>query len=581
MPAAQDDVQASAPALEVTEAEKLNVYDTENVLNAVNELQVTNPDSDAAPNEKSWKTEDQQIVPKNNLPLVFFSLLLATFLAALDQTIVATALPTIVEQLQGGQNYSWVGSAYLLASCALSPFYGRVSDLIGRKPVLFPVIVIFLIGSALCGAAQSMTWLIVCRAIQGIGGGGIFQMVNIIIGDIVPLEKRGTFGGYAGALWGIASIIGPLIGGAFTDHVTWRWCFWVNLPTGGVALVMLFFTLHLNPVKHDKTFRQYVSEFDFAGLILIVGGVVCVLLGFNQSENSWSSPATIALLVVGFVLLACAGCWEAYTTRVPIIPPRLFRTRTTCIILITVFLHGFAFFAGSFYLPVYYQVLGASATRAGIQMLPFSLGSCVVSFCAGFIITAIGDVRQIMWGSYVVLTLGYGLMIMLDEKSSLAVQEVYPLLAGLGLGGLFFPPLIAVQAAMPGKDMATSTATLGLLRQLGSTIGVSIGQAIWSSELRKRIVHIQGFNIDMSSGNLADSIRQVNTLMKYSMKRKVVRAEDAEAAMADVNTKDETALSSPARTIQEEVPEKAGKNDDAGEDEASYGVDHGMIDERT
>ncbi|KAJ3543829.1 hypothetical protein NM688_g5814 [Phlebia brevispora] len=275
--------------------------------------------------EKDWKTEDQQILPKNNLPLVFFSLLLATFLAALDQTIVATALPTIVEQLQGGQDYSWVGSAYLLASCALSPFYGKISDIVGRKTVLYPVIVIFLIGSALCGAAQSMTWLVVCRAIQGIGGGGIFQMVNIIIGDIVPLEKRGTFGGYAGALWGIASIIGPLVGGAFTDHVTWRWCFWVNLPTGGVALVLLFFTLHLNPVKHGKTIRQHVSEFDFLGLLLIVGGVVCVLLGFNQSENAWNSPATIALLVVGGVLIVLAGGWEAYTTRSPIIPPRLFR----------------------------------------------------------------------------------------------------------------------------------------------------------------------------------------------------------------------------------------------------------------
>lgn len=482
--------------------------------------------ADAAPQHgKASKVQDDvQDIPKNNLPLVFFSLLLATFLAALDQTIVATALPTIVAELKGGQNYSWVGSAYLLASAALSSSFGKISDLLGRKFVLYPVIVLFLIGSALCGAAQSMTWLILARALQGIGGGGIFQMVNIVIGDIVPLEKRATFGGYAGALWGIASIIGPLVGGAFTDHVSWRWCFFVNLPTGGIALAFLFFTLHLNPPKHRKTFRQHVSEFDFLGLLLIVSGVVCVLIGFNQSEISWKAPATIALLVVGCVLLVSAACWESYTSRSPIIPPRLFRTRTTAIILFTVFLHGFAFFGASYYLPVYYQVLGASATRAGIQILPYSLGSCVISLIAGFVISSTGAVRPIIWVSYVIMVLGFGLMIMLDEASSLAKQVVFTLLAGLGTGGLFFPPLILMQAAMPVKDMATSTATLGLLRQLGSTVGVSVGQAIWSTELRKKLATIPGVAIDMSSANLADSIRQVNMIEPLSLRRQVQHA---------------------------------------------------------
>ncbi|GJE93247.1 MFS general substrate transporter [Phanerochaete sordida] len=477
----------------------------------------------ATQEKRAW-ADDVQDIPKNNLPLVFFSLLLATFLAALDQTIVATALPTIVAELKGGQNYSWVGSAYLLASAALSSFYGKFSDLVGRKLVLYPVIVIFLVGSALCGAAQSMTWLILARALQGIGGGGIFQMVNIVVGDIVPLEKRATFGGYSGALWGIASIIGPLVGGAFTDHVSWRWCFFVNLPTGGVALACLFFTLHLNPPQHRKSVRAHVAEFDFLGLALIVGGVVCVLIGFNQSEQSWRSPATIALLAVGCALLLAAAVWEGVTTRSPIIPPRLFRTRTTAILLVTVFIHGFAFFGASYYLPVYYQVLGASATRAGIEILPYSLATCAISLVVGFLISATGAVRPVLWGSYIFMTLGFGLMIMLDEASSLARQVIFTFLAGLGTGGLFFPPIILMQAAMPVRDMATSTATLGLLRQLGSTVGVAVGQTIWSTALRKKLALIPGAAVDTSSANLADSIRQINALEPLALRRAVQHA---------------------------------------------------------
>lgn len=480
-------------------------------------------DSPAA-TQRTWLDEEEQVLPRNNIPVVFFALLLTTFLAALDETIVATALPTIVAQLKGGKDYSWVGSAYLLAAAALSPVYGKISDIVGRKAVFYPIVVIFLIGSALCGAAQSMTWLILARALQGIGGGGILQMVNIIIGDIVPLEKRGTFGGYTGALWGIASIVGPLVGGALADHASWRWCFWINLPTGGVALALLVTNLHFNPLQHGKTFKEHVAEFDFLGLILLVGGTVCLLLGFNQSEIGWDSPATIGLLVVGGVMIILAVIWECYTNRSPIIPPRLFKTRTTSVILIAVFFHGFALFTGAFYLPVYYQVQGASATKAGAQMLPFSLGACIISFCTGFLINAIGDVRQIMWASYTMMTLGFGLMITLTEASSIATQVIFPLLAGLGLGGLFYPPIIAMQAAMPLKDMATSTAAVGLLRQLGCTVGVAIGQAIWSSELRERLAGIPVPSLDLSSSALVDNVRLVKNLQPDSLRQAVEHA---------------------------------------------------------
>ncbi|KAF8531472.1 major facilitator superfamily domain-containing protein [Gautieria morchelliformis] len=454
--------------------------------------------------------------------------MMAMFLAGLDQTMqcrsVTTALPTIVAQLGGGKDYAWVGSAYLLASASLNPLYGKLADVMGRKFVFYPAMCLFLLGSALCGAAQTMDWLIVSRAIQGAGFGGIVQMVQIIIADIFSLEDRGKYGGYIGAAFGIATIAGPLIGGALTDHISWRWCFWVNLPTGGAATILLFFFLNLNP-HQGKTFREHVRQFDFVGLLLLVIGITCVLLGFNESGTAWNSPATISLLVVGFVVLVIGGIYEVWTKRSPIIP------------------HGFLSFSyvagdvvhhiyiyipyvqtAAFYLPLYFQVLRASATRAGIQMLSFALAISFTSTGAGHVVARIGDYRPVIWFSWCVSCLGYGLMIMLDDTSSLAEQVIYPLIAGIGIGGLFQPPLVGVQAAMPVKDMATATVTMGLIKTLGATIGVSVGQAIWTSELRRRTVSIPNFGLSIQSGALVDSVRQIQHIQPESLRQEVLHA---------------------------------------------------------
>ena len=476
-----------------------------------------------------WLQQDKHVLPYNNMKIVMPGICLIIGLAALDQTIVSTALPVISQRLDGNSGqYSWVGSAYLLASTSLIPLYGRLSDLTGRKPLLYIATIIFLLGSALCGAAQNMAWLDAARGIQGIGGGGIIALINIIIGDIVSLEERGKYSGWIGGVWGIASVIGPLLGGAFTDagHSGWRWCFFINLPLGAIALTIIFFSLNLNP-RPRLTFREACGEFDFIGLVMVVVAVILLLLGFNYAETkAWNVPETIALLAVGGALLVAFMAWEFQTKKKPIVPPRLVTTRTTSLILVSVLLHAFAFFAATYYLPVYFQaIFGASALMSGVYMLPYALIASILSSVVGFGITKFRAYRPFLWIGWAIMVIGYALMSTLNASSSQAKQEVFIGIAGLGTGFLFQTPLVGLMAAMPHGDLSTTVATMSLVRSLGGTMGIAVAGAVFNTQSRSRLQRIPGFNEAMvSTGAGGQDLTGLRHIQPPELSREIIKA---------------------------------------------------------
>jgi EmrB/QacA subfamily drug resistance transporter len=448
--------------------------------------------------------------------LVIFALCLALFLAALDMTIVTTAIPTIANDFQSSAGYIWIGSAYLLGNASVVPTWGKLSDIFGRKPVLLCSVGIFWIGSLLCAVSTSMSMLIGSRAIQGVGAGGILYLPNVCISDLFSMRQRGMYFGILGLVWAIASAIGPILGGIFASKASWRWCFYINLPFGGMATIILILFLHLHNPRTPMS--QGLRAIDLIGNMLIVAGTLLLLIGldFGGVQFRWST--TICLIVFGIFTLGIFVVYECKIAKYPVLPPRLFHSRTSIATYCLAFTHAFTFMSGSYWLPLYYQgVLGATSLLSGVYLLPYVLALTTMSVSTGFITKKTGIFKLPICLGMIFTTLGFGLFIDLGAHRNLVKIILFQIIAGIGIGPNFQSPLLALQTTVESRDIGAATSSYGFLRQLGTSASVVIGGVVFDNEMQKQQPTLQrelGPDLAslLSSSNAASSVSVVSGL---------------------------------------------------------------------
>ncbi|MGK5531367.1 DHA2 family efflux MFS transporter permease subunit [Streptomyces sp. URMC 129] len=419
---------------------------------------------------------------RGTLWLSLGALLLGLFLAALDQTIVATALPTIVSDLGGLDHLSWVVTAYLLASTAGTPLWGKLGDQYGRKRLFQTAIVIFLIGSALCGLARNMPELIGFRFLQGLGGGGLIVLSMGIVGDLVPPRERGRYQGLFGAVFGATSVFGPLLGGVFVDHLSWRWVFYVNLPVGAVALAVIAGVLRV-PRRGERHVIDYAGTF----LIAAVAACLVVIASLGGTTWAWVSWQTAALAVPAALCLAVYPLVERRAAE-PVLPLSLFAVRTFALCCAIAFVIGFAMFGGMTYLPTFLQVVhGISPTLSGVHLLPMVLGLLLTSTLSGQLISRTGR-----WKLYPVLgtaVTAAGLLLLhgLDRDSGDAGMSVSFAVFGMGIGLVLQVLVLAVQNAVPYADLGVATSGVTFFRSIGAAFGVAAFGTVFTDRLEEKL----------------------------------------------------------------------------------------------
>ena len=416
--------------------------------------------------------------------VIITALMLAMLLAALDQTIVSTALPKIASDLHGLSKYSWVATSYLLTSAIATPLYGKISDMFGRKKIFQSAIIIFLIGSALCGISQNIDQLIFFRGLQGIGAGGLMTLVFAIIGDIVPPRQRGKYQGYFGAVFATSSVAGPLLGGFFTDHLSWRWVFYINIPLGLIATLAIASRLHL-PVHKTE------HKVDYAGAGLLAIGVTSLLLAtvWGGVTYPWGSSEIIGLFAAAAVS-TLLFIWREQQAKEPIIPLNLFRNKIFAVTAILSLVIGIVMFGALIFLPQYQQIVrGDSATKSGLMLLPLVGGLMTASVTSGRIISKIGRYRFFPIVGTIFVTFAFWLFSHITATTPRWELGVWMAVLGLGIGQVMPVLTLAVQNAVERKDLGTGTSSVVFFRTIGSALGAAIFGAILTNRLVAHITH--------------------------------------------------------------------------------------------
>lgn len=435
--------------------------------------------------EGSITTADSKISPgrsRAQTTILMLALCMAVFLAALDAVIITTALPTIAREVGASDSgFAWIGAAYLLANAASVPFWGKVSDIFGRKPILVIANLVFMVGSLVSALAGSLTMLVAGRAVQGLGGGGLMALVNITIGDLFSPRERGMYFGMIGAVWGLASGIGPLIGGGLTENISWRWCFWINLPISGASLLILVFFLRIHTPK--TPLAKGLAAIDWLGNLTFTGATLMLLLGlqFGGLRNPWNSPTVICLIVFGCAAYAVFALVERFAKH-PLVPASLFRNPSVVFCYVANFCHGLGFAAIAFFLPLYFQtVLGASPIQSGVWLLATALPLAFCTIGVGVTIKKTGRYIEIIRVSMALTAIAFGLFVTFPPGRDWPRLILFQILAALGISPNFQALLIALQALVEQKDLAAGTATFAFVRHVALGVGVVVGQVIFQS----------------------------------------------------------------------------------------------------
>ncbi|KAG0336760.1 hypothetical protein BG000_006206 [Podila horticola] len=483
-------------------------------------------DTENSSNEKDVDASSKPTPPTGTrVALLFIGLALCVFLACLDISIIAAALPRITSDFSAQSQMSWVATAYLIAFNAFNPLYGRFSDIFGRKRMVLVALTIFLLGSVGCAAAQSILMLILFRAVQGTGACGLASISMIVVGDLFDdVAQRARYQSIIWATYAVSSILGPVLGGVFVEHATWRWCFWMNLPLGGLAIaaIILFYKIPFQ----KSGFKEKLSRIDYLGVFFIMTAITCLLLPLTMGGTTfaWNSAAIIVMFCAFAVLVTVLIVVESRATEA-IIPPSLFKNRDIVILYSINGLTGLIFMGCTFYIPLYFQVVqGASTTSSGARWMADALGFCISTTLSSVVLKWVKDYRIHMWCGLVLMTVGVGVLILFDVETSIAQQVVSIFVIGFGNGMIFQNCIIAAQQAAPKEDMAVATA----LSQSANSIGSAIGVAVCAAALNNALVR----NLDKLPAEMQgvinhfDVVNNMNAvpLLQEDVRELVIRA---------------------------------------------------------